>query len=99
MLPVEVTITLNTPDVFRFSAVDSRGLPVKNADIRLRAYRPSDASADFQTSMDSIAPGLYQTSLSFPLPGIWDLKLSIQHGEDRVEMQKRLSVQPLTSMH
>jgi nitrogen fixation protein FixH len=91
-MEVPDTITLNKAGTYRFSAVDSRGLPVKDADVQVVAYRPSDANADFTTTLQPIAPGLYQASLSFPLPGIWDLNIKVQRGEDRLEMVQRLSV-------
>lgn len=91
-MEIPETVTLNKPDTYRFSAVDSRGLPIRNADVQVVAYRPSDANADFKTTLQPIAPGLYQASLSFPLPGIWDLNIKVQHGEDRLEMVQRLSV-------
>ena len=91
-LEIPEAITLNTPDTYRFSAVDSRGLPVRDADVKVVAYRPSDADADFTTTLQPIAPGLYQASLSFPLPGIWDLNIKVQRGGDRLELVQRLSV-------
>jgi nitrogen fixation protein FixH len=94
-LEIPETITLNTADKYRFSATDARGLPVRDADVRIIAYRPSDAGADFGTALHAIAPGLYEASLSFPLPGIWDLNVKVQHGEDRLELVQRLTVQPL----
>lgn len=85
-------ILLNTPGTYRFSAVDSRGLPIRDADVQIVAYRPSDASADFTAALQPVAPGLYQASLSFPLPGVWDLNVKIQRGEDKLEIVQRLSV-------
>lgn len=85
-------ITLNKPDTYRFSAVDARGLPIRDANVQVVAYRPSDADADFTTTLQPVAPGMYQGSLSFPLPGVWDLTIKIQRGEDRLELVKRLSV-------
>ena len=92
-LEVPTTITINRSDMYRFSATDSRGLPVTDADVQVVAYRPSDANADFTTTLQPIAPGLYQAALSFPLPGVWDLNVKVQHGEDRLELVQRLSVQ------
>lgn len=92
-LEIPDTIILNTPDTYRFSAVDSRGLPIRDAEITVVAYRPSDADADFSTSLNYIAPGLYQGLLSFPLPGAWDLNINIQHGEDQMKIVQRVSVQ------
>jgi len=94
-LEVPETVTLNIADTYRFSATDSRGLPITDADVKLIAYRPSDANADFTTILRPTAPGLYQAALSFPLPGVWDLNVKVQHGEDRLEMVQRLLVQPL----
>ncbi|WP_455219289.1 FixH family protein [Kaarinaea lacus] len=94
-LEIPEAVTLNTVDTYRFSAVDSRGLPIRDADVQVVAYRPSDAGADFTTTLEPIAPGLYQASLSFPLPGIWDLNIKVQRGDDRLEMVQRLSVQSL----
>ena len=94
-LEVPETVTLNTSNRYRFSAMDSRGLPVTDAEVKLVAYRPSDANADFTTILHPIAPGLYQGTLSFPLPGVWDLNVKIRHGEDHLEMVQRLSVQPV----
>lgn len=91
-LEIPETVQLNIPGTYRFSAVDSRGLPIRDADVQIVAYRPSDASADFKTTLQAVAPGLYQGSLSFPLPGVWDLNVNVQHGEDRLEMVQRLSV-------
>jgi len=94
-LEIPEIITLNTADRFRLSAVDARGLPIRDADIKIIAYRPSNAGADFTTALHAIAPGLYEASLSFPLPGVWDLNVKVQHGEDRLELVQRLSVQSL----
>lgn len=91
-LEVPETITLNQADTYRFSVVDARGLPLNNADVQLQAYRPSNANADFTTTLQAIGPGLYQGSLSFPLPGIWDLNVKIRHGANELEIVRRLSV-------
>lgn len=85
-------ITINKPDVYRFSAVDSRGVPVMDADVKFITYRPSDASADFVKQVEQIAPGLYQTKLVFPLPGIWDINLKVTHDEDVYHQTQRISV-------
>jgi nitrogen fixation protein FixH len=92
-LEVPQSVMLHQPGTYRFSAVDARGLPIKDADVNLVAYRPSNADADFTTPLQAVAPGLYQASLSFPLPGVWDLNIKVQRGDDHYEMVKRLSVQ------
>ncbi len=95
-LEVPEIITLNSANTYRFSAVDSRGVPIRDAEVKLTAYRPSSANADFTTALQQIAPGLYQANVSFPLPGIWDLNVKVVHGEDHFEVAQRLSVQPQT---
>jgi len=85
-------ITINTPAMYRFSAVDSRGVSIMDADVKFILYRPSDASADFEKTVEQLAPGLYQTRLSFPLPGIWDINLKVNHGDDVYHQTHRVSV-------
>lgn len=87
------TIYTNTPARYRFSAVDSRGVSIMDADVKFILYRPSDASVDFMRTLEQIAPGSYQTSLSFPLPGIWDINLKVIHGDDVYHQTRRVSVQ------
>lgn len=82
------------PGVFRFSAVDARGLPIMDADVRLLAYRPSDANADFSQPLHQVAPGQYQNKIQLPLPGVWDINVSVQSGADNYETIQRVTVQP-----
>lgn len=91
-LELPQSIVRNNPDVYRFSAVDSRGLPIKGAQVDLFAYRPSDASADFVTPLQEIAPGLYQADIGFPLPGAWDLQLKVRSDDTDYQMAHRVSV-------
>ena len=79
------------PDVFRFSAVDKRGLPIKNAIVSVLAYRPSNANADFVTLFTEIAPGLYQADIGFSLPGIWDIKLKVTYDDKQYHMTHRIT--------
>jgi len=87
-------LKVGTPDVFRFSAVDKRGLPIKNANVSVLAYRPSDANADFVTLFEEIAPGLYQADIGFLLPGIWDIKLQITYEDIEYRMTHRITASP-----
>ena len=91
-LEIPDSIIINSEDTYRFTVVDSRGLPIKGAVVELLAYRPSDADADFTISLQEIAPGLYQAGIRFPLRGVWDLKIKVQSGEDQYEMAHRISV-------
>lgn len=91
-LEIPQNIVQNLADIYRFSAVDSRGVPIEGAAVSMLAYRPSDAGADFVTPFDEIAPGLYQASAGFPLQGLWDLQVKVQRGDDSYELAHRISV-------
>lgn len=91
-LEVPQRIVTHGADVYRFSAVDARGVPVTDAEVNIMAYRPSDADADFRTPLTEIAPGLYQANLSFALPGIWDLNINVTRGDDSYQQTQRISV-------
>ncbi len=80
------------PTTYHFSVVDQVGLPVRGATALLKAYRPSDASADFELAMDEIAPGLYVAKAAFPLKGIWELTAQVKQGEDSLELIRRINV-------
>ncbi len=90
-LAIPAQITTRQPDTFRFSAVDSRGIPIMDADVSVVAYRPSDADADFKIRLDQAAPGQYQALIAFPLPGIWDLNITVKDGENTFNMSHRIS--------
>ena len=94
-LEIPRDFTVNKTDVIRFNAVDSRGLPIENADVQVTAYRPSDADEDFIVRLENIGPGIYQAYIGFPLKGIWDLKLKVEHEGDSLEMEHRISVKAI----
>lgn len=85
-------IILGRPAYYSITIVDSVGMPLRDATVTLHAYRPSDASADIQTEMQSIATGVYQAAINLPLKGIWDLKVKVSRGEDELETARRVTV-------
>lgn len=76
---------------YSVNIVDQVGMPLRDAEVSLQAYRPSDASADIRAEMELVATGVYQTRLQLPLKGIWDLKVMVQRGEDKLEIARRVS--------
>jgi nitrogen fixation protein FixH len=76
---------------YSVNIVDQVGMPLRDAEVSLQAYRPSDASADIRSEMEVVATGVYQTRLQLPLKGIWDLKVMVQRGEDKLEIARRVS--------
>jgi nitrogen fixation protein FixH len=83
---------LNRPALFRITAADKVGQPLTGAVVAVRAYRPSDAAADFEASLQEGLPGQYAGTISFPLKGIWDVQMDIVRGEDRYEVTRRITV-------
>lgn len=90
-MEVPETIAVGLEGVYRFSATDKIGLPIRAESVELIAYRPSDSNADIVTTLQEIAPGLFQAALKIPLPGIWDLKVNIKTHDDEIQISKRIN--------
>ncbi len=60
----------------------------------MKAYRPSDANADFSIVMSKTKPGVYTAEMSFNLPGTWDLIVEAKQGEKEFVVTKRVSIKP-----
>lgn len=91
-LDMDAKPAMNRPALFRMTAVDKVGLPLRDADVTVHAYRPSDAAADFDRKLEEGLPGQYSGDISFPLKGIWDLQVIIVRGDERYEVSRRISV-------
>ena len=85
-------LVANEPAVFRFMVVDKAGVPVTSEEVRLFAYRPSDARRDFSVAMTQEAPGRYRAETAFPLKGVWDVLVGIQGEEDEYHAARRIHV-------
>ena len=88
--PVQPVI--NQSHTYRFTIVDKAGVPLSNADAIIKAYRPSDANADFSVAMNEPGPGIYEANVRFPLKGLWDITVLISHGQDDYDFTRRASV-------
>ncbi len=60
----------------------------------MKAYRPSDANADFSVNMTNPKPGMYEAEMEFKLPGTWDLVVEAKQGENEFIVAKRISIDP-----
>lgn len=80
------------PSMFRFSAADSLGLPLEQANVVVSAYRPSNANDDFKQKLETVGPGIYQAQIRFPLPGVWDVSLIASYQGKRFSKQRRIHV-------
>lgn len=85
-------IVAAVPDTYRFAVMDRHGLPLRDAAVKLVAYRPSDARADFSVPMDETGRGEFQASIVFPLKGIWDINVEVAHPEGQYSFTRRISV-------
>ncbi|MDH5301723.1 MAG: FixH family protein [Gammaproteobacteria bacterium] len=88
------TMRINAPSDIHLSLVDVRGVPLHQASVKLTAFRPSDADADFSVTMDEVTPGLFAATVNFPLKGVWDLRLHIQRDSDNYDYEQRITVAP-----
>ncbi|WP_428624204.1 FixH family protein [Sedimenticola sp.] len=77
---------------FDLSISDSAGIPLPGATVHLQAYRPSDASADYNTDMEKVSDGVFRSSATLPYKGIWDIKILVQKGADKLELSRRINV-------
>jgi nitrogen fixation protein FixH len=88
-LPDEVIVGQATS--FSINVTDAAGMPLRDANARLQAYRPSDADADHNVAMEKVADGVFQSRLTLPLKGIWDIRIVVQQGEEELEISRRIS--------
>ncbi len=91
-LDVPPKIVMSKEGVFRLHLADNHGVPLNGAEVGLTAYRPSDASADFQVNLRETAPGQYDGYFALPLKGIWDLKVNVAKSEHVWDMSRRVMV-------
>ncbi len=83
---------VNRNETYRVNLVDKAGMPLGKANVQLKAYRPSDATADFNVAMSETIPGVYETAVTFPLKGIWEITVDIKRGNDVYDFTQRTSV-------
>jgi len=83
---------LNLSQTWRLYVVTDSGKPATEAEVRLYAYRPSDAKADFSVVMPQRDVGSFMANISFPLPGTWDLIAQVQSGDKTFDLVQRIFV-------
>jgi len=87
------TIKKNKSIISRLYVMDHDGKPVRSGTVRLTAYRPSDASHDFDVELKLSDAGTFVGSVRFPLPGHWDLIARIDAGDHHFDTAQRIFVQ------
>ena len=76
----------------RFFITDKAGQPVTPDAVHFYAYRPSDATLDFNLPMVEEGRGRYLVEVSFSRMGVWDALVAVQNGEDEYNLSARISV-------
>jgi len=75
------TVVLDTPASYEIDVDDRLGAPV-SGEMKVVAYRASDANKDFPIPFREISSGKYQGYISFPLKGYWELHMRVTRGKD-----------------
>ena len=83
---------INKKELYRISIVDKVGQPLTAAAIKFNAYRPSDASADFETTLSEVGAGIYEGYVTYKLKGIWDITINITREKDQYDFTRRASI-------
>jgi len=83
---------INQKSLYRLTVVDKAGLPLTDAKINIMAYRPSDASADFEVSLSEVDAGIYEGEITYPLKGIWEITTNIEREADLYNFTRRASI-------
>lgn len=83
---------INKNELYRLSLVDKAGLPLTAAAISVSAYRPSDASADFEATLSEVDAGIYEGYINYPLKGIWEITINVNRDNDHYHFTRRASI-------
>ncbi len=87
------TLKVNKAGISRLYVMDHQGKPVHSGKVILSAYRPSDASHDFNVELLLTDAGTFAAPVAFPLPGHWDLIARIDAGDQHFDTAQRIFVQ------
>lgn len=77
---------------YRLFVVDENNQPVMQGKARLLAYRPSDASQDFQRDLAFVDAGTYVGQLRFDQPGHWDVIVQIEANGRKFDVAQKIFV-------
>lgn len=83
---------MNEKILVSISAKDKQGVALERIKVMMHAYRPSDKEADFEVEMTEAGDGIYQAYSQFKLKGAWELQFTAIQGDDRLAMERRISV-------
>lgn len=81
---------INTGESYLVRVLDREGLPVEGGHGEFAAYRPAENGHDMFLPMRDLGAGYYGAEVTFSKPGNWDLIVTVQRGEDKLDVAKRI---------
>ena len=94
LLVIPVSTRVNESQTYEVLIHGKNSTAIELDSVVIKAYRPSDAKADFKVTMNKINPGIYTAEMSFHLPGTWDLIVEAKQGVNEFMVTKRVSIKP-----
>ena len=92
-LMAPATPKLGIAQPYRLYVVDPDGKPWNRGEGTLFAYRPNDASKDFQQPLLRSDTGMFAAEVNFPMAGNWDLIAQIYVDNKKLDVAQRVFVE------
>lgn len=83
---------VNGSDPYILRALNRDGKAIEGAAVEFAAFRPVESGMDFAMPMRDIGAGFYSLKTGFSRPGNWDLIVTVQLGEDKLDIAQRIFV-------
>jgi len=93
-LIVPSTTRVNQSQAYEVFIQGKNSTAIELDSVVMKAYRPSDANADFSATMTKTRPGNYVAEMSFTLPGTWDIVIEAKQADTHFLITKRVSIKP-----
>ena len=90
----DIAVSVGKPAPVTIMITDKDGLPATPENVKLYAFRPSDAQHDFALPMTKAGSGQFTVQAAFPLKGVWDLIIEAEKGDERMNTARRVTVLP-----
>ena len=85
-------VKVGEDQTYRLYVMDEFGTPVRDGQVTLVAFRPSDAERDFNRPLSYTDAGTFSGEVAFPLPGNWDLIATVKSGGKQFDVARRIFV-------
>jgi nitrogen fixation protein FixH len=76
----------------RVDLVDRDGRPIEGAVVAARLARPAETASDFDLALVPSGGGRYLAVFQLPMIGAWDVHLVATRGDDRLVVDRRVSL-------